>query len=215
MIQNHNKGKLITFEGIDYSGKSEQYRRTKNILTADFPEFKAEYLKEPRNPEIYDLLFKRHPNLKLNEMHPFAFQAFYFAERVGDYKNIIIPALESGVSVIMDRGPVSVAYGASQIGDINHLMTIQEQFFLGAEVPFIWPDANLIFDIPVEVFSERAEKAGRPRDEFENPQTQRVARDNYHFFAGTYPNCHIIDGNRDPKDIFDDAWKIIYKILAF
>lgn len=213
MIKNPHKGKFVTFEGIDFSGKSEQYVRTRNYLTANYPDFKASYLKEPRDPEIYDLLFNRHPDHKINEMHPFTIQAWYFRDRVLNFKKNVIPALEAGVSVIMDRGPLSVVFGASHIGDIRHLMEIQKQFFIGAEVPFIWPDANLIFDIPMDEFSKRAEKSGRPRDEFEKVDKQIIVRNNYHQFAKLDLNCHLIDGHRDPKDVFDDTWLVLQKTL--
>lgn len=214
MITNPHKAKFITFEGIDFSGKSEQYVRIKNFLTANFPKFKVRYLKEPVDPEIYDILFGRHPKYRLGEMHPFEFQSWYFRDRVHDYKRNVIPALEAGEAVLMDRGPLSVVFGASHVGDLYHLMNMQNQFFLGAEVPFIWPDANLIFDIPIETFTERAQKSGRSCDQFENEQKQRTVRDNYSTFAKAYPHCHIIDGNREPQVIFDDVWNILLKILT-
>ncbi len=206
-------GKFVSFEGIDFSGKSEQYDRVKKYLSAYFPKLKVQYLKEPVDKEIYDVLFGRHKLYRLGEMHSYEFQAWYFRDRVHDYKRNVIPALERGESVMMDRGPLSVVFGASHIGDIRHLMEIQWQFFLGAEVPFVWPDANIIFDIPIEVFSERAKAANRPKDEFENPTKQLQVRDNYTQFANMYPNCHIVDGNRDPKVIFDDVWEILSKVL--
>lgn len=214
MIKNPFKGKFVVFEGIDLSGKSEQYVRTRNILQANFPEFDAIYLKEPINPEIYQILNRKHPFYDLSEMHPFEFQCWYFTDRVLDYKRNILPALERGESIVMDRGPLSAVFGATEVKEIRHLMEMQNQFFLAAEIPFIWPDANIIIDIPINVFIERATKINKPRDQFENlPEKQRQVRDNYIFSAAEYPNCFIVDGNCEQKVIFDKVWEMLCKVL--
>ncbi len=116
--------------------------------------------------------------------------------------------------MLADRGPVSVVFGANSNDDFAPLMEIQEQVFKASENPFIWPDATLIYDIPIETFVERAKNSGRPPDKFENPDKERTVRENYFAFAKAYPNCYIIDGNRTPQEIFGDTKRIILTVLG-
>ena len=85
---------------------------------------------------------------------------------------------------------------------------------MGAEIPFIWPDATIIFDIPIDIFVERAIKISKSRDQFEDlPLKQKQVKDNYLFAAAEYSDCFIIDGNREQKVVFDDVWKILCRTL--
>lgn len=219
MQKNDYPSQLITFEGIDGSGKSHQLIRAKNYLAS--LQIPFVYTKEPTDQPsgklIYDLLNGRtntdFPDLRLEEMHRFHFQSFYFTDRVWNYKSRIVPSLRSGFHVLADRGIVSVVYGAQSVEDFKPLIGIQEQFFLTAGVPFIWPDLNIIYDVPVEIAMVRLKEQGKVLDQFETRKMLYRVRENYLAFAKTYSNCVIIDNTGDEHSVFTETKKLLAEIL--
>src|SRR3989344_66220 len=154
MIPNPHKAKFVLYEGIDGSGKSEQYLRTQTYLKAYFERLAVRYLKEPdRNrpigKAIYDILSGQHPDYDLGKMRSYHMQAFYIEDRMGNYRENIIPSLQSMTHVLQDRGMVSsFCYGAQGPDEFSDFMGLHNRVFSAAQVPLIWPDLVLIFDIP-------------------------------------------------------------------
>lgn len=222
MIPNPYAGKIIQFEGIDASGKSEQFMRWKNVLQAYHQaQFKKMFFtKEPDTDhgsgrEIYDLLLGRHQTLNIAELHPFEMQSRYFRNRIWHCRAKVIPNLANGFHIISDRGYASMCFGASSPAEFKPLMGIQEQFFEGTEVPLIWPDAILIYDIPAEVARKRLLAKRKNLDAFEKDLDFQIrVRDNYLAFAKQYPNCHIIDGSGQPEEVFVKTKEILAPILG-
>lgn len=222
MIINPYTGKLIAFEGIDASGKSWQYARWRNYFQAFHPEEFVEtiFTKEPdidheSGREIYDLLLKRHTTKNIADMHPFEMQSHYFRNRVWHYKNKVIPALEKGKDIMTDRSLASLCFGVASPAEFKPLIAIEEQFFLAAEVPFIWPDAILIYDVPAEVARERLMAQSKELDVFEQDMNfQMRARENYLAFAKQYPNCHVIDGSGQQEEVFSKTKEILMPPLG-
>lgn len=221
MIVNPYPSKFICFEGIDASGKSEQYLRWKNVLQA-FHEAKFRkmfFTKEPdvdhlSGREIYDLLQKKHLTVNIEDLHPFEMQSRYFRNRIWHYRAKVIPNLAKEFHIISDRSVGSLCFGVSSPAEFKPLMGIQEQAFLGAEVPFIWPDAILIYDVSADVTRQRMLKQGKELDAFERDlDFQMRVRENYLAFAKQYPNCHIIDGSSQPEEVFTKTKEILVPIL--
>ena len=222
MITNPYAGKNIHFEGIDASGKSDQYTRWENVLKA-YHEAKFRkmfFTKEPdvEHPsgrEIYELLLNKHQTLNIADLHPFEMQSRFFRNRIWHYRARVIPNLAKEFHVISDRGIASICFGVSSPVEFKPLMGIQEQAFEGAEVPFIWPDVILIYDVPADVARQRMLKQGKKLDAFEkNLNFQMMVKENYLAFAKQYPNCHVIDGSGQPEEVFTKTKEILVPILG-
>lgn len=218
MLPNPYLGKLIIFEGIDGSGKSEQFRRAVTVIRAYHPEIKFFETKEPTQEssgvKIYDILFGRHPHFKLEAMHPFDMQELYFEDRIVHYKQIIIPKLVNGIHVISDRGVASKVYGVNSAYDFTELAKLEENMFKQTNVPYLWPDAILIYDVPVLVAMARLKAKNVELDKFEQEQNLARVRQNYLEFTRRFPNCHIIDGNADPTTVFVETRRTLGRILG-
>ncbi len=222
MTPNPYAGRLIHFEGIDASGKSRNFIRVKNFISAFHKEQyqKTFFTKEPdvdhpSGKEIYDLLQGKHPTVNIANLHPFEIQSMYFRNRIWHYRTKVISNLAKEFNVVSDRGVASICFGVSSPVEFKPLMGIQEQAFLGADVPFIWPDAIFIYDVPAEVARERMLKEGKVRDAFEKDlDFQMRVRENYLAFAKVYPNCYVIDGSGQPEDIFVKTKEILAPILG-
>lgn len=222
MIKNPYAGKIIHFEGIDASGKSSQFTRFKTWLQAyhEAQFRKIFFTKEPdidhpSGKEIYDLLFNRHPTLNIADLHPFEMQSRYFRNRIWHYRARVIPYLAKEFHVISDRGVASICFGVSSPAEFKPLMGIQEQAFEGAEVPFIWPDVILIYDVSADEARKRLLEQGKELDAFEKDlEFQMKVRENYLAFAKQYPNCQVIDGSGQPEDIFTKTKEILVPLLG-
>lgn len=222
MVTNPYPGRFVCFEGIDASGKSEQYKRWEIVLRAYHQaQFqKMFFTKEPdvdhtSGVEIYDILLGRNPAVNINDLHPFEMQSRYFRNRIWHYRTKVISNLAKEFDVISDRGLASLCFGVSSPAEFKPLFGIQEQAFLGAEVSFIWPDAILIYDVPADVARQRMLKQGKELDAFEKDlDFQMRVRENYLAFAKQYPNCHVIDASGQPEEVFVRTKEILVPILG-
>lgn len=213
MIANPFKGKYVAFEGTDGSGKSAQFTRAKNILTAHGVD--AVFVKEPVSPIIYDMLFGRHPVRNFKDMGQLERQQHYFRDRIQHYRKTVLPALEAGGHVISDRSLVSVVLDVERAGDLETLLADEERMFAEADVPFIRPDLVLIYDVPVEVAMERLGKKKRELDFFEQGEKIARTRQAYREFSEKFPDFSvIIDATDSEETVFaKNTRKLLGKII--
>ena len=220
MIPNPFKAKFILFEGIDGSGKSQQYLRFQNFMNAYFPGISVDYLKEPDKDrpigaEIYQIIKGKHLQHDLQRMSSYHLQAFYIEDRMINYREGIIPALMRGSHVAQDRGVASsFCYGSEATNEFADLMGLHDRIFSAAQMPFLWPDIILIFDVPVGVARERMIKSGKELDQFETTDKLSRVRENYIAFAETYPGCVVIDGTPNEQTIFSQVKTHLVSTLA-
>lgn len=217
MIKNPYPGRFITIEGIDGSGKSDQFKLIRNDLLAA-PNINVVFTKEPPNNEvgveIYDILRKNHPTIKLSDLSRLEMQRKYFLARRMQYQDLNIPVLRAGVHVVSDRGVLSVAYGLKDITELDHFSSIQQGMFDYHRVPLITPDLNLIYDVDIDVAIERLKKKNRALDEFEQKSILEPTRTNYLAIAQKIPNCIVIDGMPPIEEVFKETKKHIYNLLG-
>lgn len=225
MIPNPHPGKFILLAGYDGSGKDTQARRLDNALVF-FPKLKVlrPFPKEPTNTpsgkRIYDILFNRDPEFHLGKnLTDFEFQKFFINNRIEHYQNVIIPALQAGTSVICNRGIDStIVYGANTINGFQGIVKMHEEMFAEADVPLIWPDLIVVYDITPETAMKRMESSKREKDAFENELKARRVTSNYRALAAVYPNCKLVDAEPEGEDgqkaIFAEARQYIYPVLG-
>ena len=219
MILNNHQAKFIVFEGIDGSGKSSQYDLLREYFASHYSKVPIVYPKEPNKnrligSEIYQILKGQHPIYQLDKIRPYHMQAFYIEDRMLNYRENIIPALQHGKHVIQDRGIASsFCYGAKNSNEFYDFMGLHDRVFSVAQVPFIWPDLILIFDVSVETALKRMVKAGKVKDRFETGKKLKSVRRNYLAFAKQYPNCIVIDGTFTVEEVLRKAKKHILEVL--
>lgn len=217
LLKNPYPGRFGTFEGIDGSGKSDQFTMVRDILLT-IPNLNVVFTKEPpNNPvgvEIYDILRGHHPTIKLENLSELEMQRKYFFARRMVYQDLNLPVLRAGVHVLSDRGVVSVAYGIKDITELDHFFGVQKAMFEYHKVPFIAPDLNLIYDVDVDVALERLGTKERVRDKFEQRDRLEQARANYLAIAKQIPNCVVVDGNPPIEEVFEVTRRHIFKLLG-
>ncbi len=200
---------FITFEGIDFCGKSTQVELLKKYLVAKNK--KVEIIREPGGTEISErvrsiLLDKKHNNMVM-ETEIFLFSAC----RAQLVREKIRPYLEQGIYVISDRFHDSTTayqgFGRGiQLDLVNHI----NKLAIGSTTPAI----TYFIDIPVEIAEMRKKKKDSPElDRIEVSELdffERV-REGYLFLAKNEKRFKVIDGQKSIEDIHQ---KIIEEIAV-
>lgn len=139
------RGKFITFEGSEGSGKSTQSRMLYYYLRRRG--FKAVYLREPGGTKVSEKIRKMLLDHKNDSMTPEAEMLLYMAARAQVVDEVILPALEKGKTVICDRFMDStIAYQGYGLGiDIGLIRRIGTFAASGLK-----PDMTIFLDLPLK-----------------------------------------------------------------
>jgi dTMP kinase len=168
------RGILITFEGVEGSGKSTQAGRlAKRLAALSVPCLVS---REPGGTEIGEavrsiLLDPRH-----REMHGLTELFLYLASRNQHVREKVLPALAAGRVVILDRfADSSLAYqgagrelGQKLVARLNKLATAA-----------LKPNLTILVDVPVKVGQGRKETDVLDRLEQERVEFHERVRDGY------------------------------------
>tara|TARA_Y100000310_G_C20485554_1_gene716692 strand:+ start:135 stop:842 length:708 start_codon:yes stop_codon:yes gene_type:complete len=223
MGSNIRRGVLITFEGIDYSGKSTQssllkeYIRQKGlpVLSTREPggtpigEALRKILKSPKD-EFHEI---SKPSVLNNNSSNEAETLMYLTSRVELIKQIIEPNIRKGINIVLDRFMDStIAYqGWGKFkGDPKKIEFIDAAHrFILAE---LFPDLTFLIDIDYEEMCRRkAKEEGRPPEEyFESLEKEFFvrARKGFLWMAEREPARFIvIDGTQPEEVIFEQYIK--------
>lgn len=195
------KGRFITFEGIDGSGKSTQSRTLKASLEAAGQDviLTREPGGSPGAEEIRNLVLTGEPDRWSAETEILLFTA----SRRDHLEKTIEPALAAGQTVISDRFADSTrVYQGATRGDLRGMVDQLHSLMIGRE-----PDLTFIIDMDPEVALTRglARNSGEDRFEDFGLPFQETLRHGFLSLAKSFPaRCILIDGNREPDAIAAD-----------
>jgi len=153
------KGKFITFEGTEGSGKSTQSKLLYDYLKAKG--LKVIYLREPGGTRISEKIRKILLDANNKSMLPICETLLYLAARAQLVSEVILPALKKGKIIICDRFLDStLAYQGFGLGvDIKTIKYIGNFATSG-----IKPDLTIFLDLPIE---KGLSRCGRIKDRIE------------------------------------------------
>lgn len=198
-------GLFVVFEGPDGSGQTTQaellscYLMSKGMSVV-LTEEPTEDSKEGQR--IRRILTKQEAPIKA-----FAFQLLFIEDRRQHLKNLIIPALQSGQTVVGDRYILSTpAYGGAAGRDMDWLLYLNHSF--------IFSNIVFILDVPVDVCLRRIRRRGEGFEYFERAQMLTQVAENYKILAARYPNVHLIDGDRSRQSIAEDVRKVVDRCVV-
>ena len=200
------RGRFISFEGGEGSGKSTQIRILAERL--DAAKLRAIVTREPGGSPGAEII--RH--LLLSGMGkllgPEAETLLFAAARDDHVRTVIRPALSQGVWVLCDRFSDSTRAYQGRLGKVApEIMNAMERVTIGD----LKPDLTLILDVPVEVGMQRAAArrgSGAPdRFEAEDVRFHQRLRDAYRQIAADEPKrCVLIDANADANTVAASVW---------
>ncbi len=194
-IKNNERGRFITFEGIDGAGKSTHIQ-----FVTQFLKEKGKTVVVTREPGGTKLGEDLRTLLLHEKMHLETEALLMFAARREHIDLVIEPALSRGDWVISDRfTDASFAYQGGGRGLSRQKLQQLENWVH----PDLQPDVTFLFDVPTEVANARLE-AVRVRDKFESEQEtffMRV-REEYLRRAREFPKRFIlIDSSQTIEEI--------------
>jgi len=198
-------GKLITFEGIDGSGKSTQIQ----LLEAEFEKSGISYttFREPGGTKLSEKIRTILLDKENIELYSNAESLLFAAARAQLTAEQIKPAITKGKCVICDRFTDStIAYQGYGRGlNINKLELINSIATDG-----IVPDITFILDIDPEKASERIQTETTDRMESGGIDFFQKIREGYCQIREQNQNrCIIINGEKPQQDISREIHRII------
>jgi dTMP kinase len=209
------RGKFITFEGGEGSGKSTQIKKLADRLAKERQ--RTIVTREPGGSPGAEIM--RH--LVLSGMGkllgPEAETLLFAAARDDHVRTVIQPALNQGTWVLCDRFSDSTRAYQGRLGQVDPgVLNAMQRVTIGD----LKPDLTIILDIPVEVGLQRAAArrgSGTPdRFESEDLQFHQGLRDAYRQIALEDPQrCVLIDAEGEADTVAARIWSALReRVLA-
>lgn len=198
------KGKLVTLEGIDGSGKSTITAR----LNADTKFSDFVFTREPTTGWIGDAVNRAIHS----DTDDLAELLLFTADHAEHISKLIIPALEGGQNVISDR------YSGSRYA--YQAMTLKGRF----PDPMRWiqdihkdwtvnPDMTILFDIEPGIAVERCGNRG-DKTKFEKISFLEGVRENYLQLAREDPERFVIvDSSKSIDEVYSEVIELIFSFI--
>ena len=200
------RGKFISFEGGEGSGKSTQIKLLAERLAA--AKLRAIVTREPGGSPGAEVI--RHVVLsgmgKL--LGPDAETLLFAAARDDHVRTVIQPALSQGTWVLCDRFSDSTRAYQGRLGNVAPgVLNAMQRVTIGD----LKPDLTIVLDVPVEIGLKRAAArrgAGEPdRFESEDIKFHQDLRDAYRQIATEDPErCVLIDASASPEAVAAEVW---------
>ena len=205
------QGALLTFEGIDGSGKSTQAKRLAEALRSLGREvvLTREPGGSPGAEAIRRLLVEGDPDRWSAETEILLFTA----ARRDHLERTIQPAMERGAVVVSDRFADSTrVYQGAARGDLRALVDELHARMIGIE-----PDLTFVIDMDPSVALARglARRSGEDRFEDMGEVFQHRLREGFVALARRFPvRCRVIDGGRPEDEVAADILATAERALA-
>jgi dTMP kinase len=200
------RGRFITFEGGEGSGKSTQIKTLAERLNG--AELRTIVTREPGGSPGAEII--RH--LLLSGMGkllgPEAETLLFAAARDDHVHTVIEPALHQGIWVLCDRFFDSTRAYQGRLGKVEPaVLNAMQRVTIGD----LRPDLTIILDVPVEIGMQRAAARrgdGAPdRFEAEDIKFHEGLRDAYRQIAAAEPQrCVLVDANAAPGVVAARVW---------
>jgi dTMP kinase len=200
------RGRFITFEGGEGSGKSTQIKMLAERLNA--AKLRTIVTREPGGSPGAEII--RH--LVLSGMGkllgPDAETLLFAAARDDHVRAVIEPALSQGIWVLCDRFSDSTRAYQGSLGKVSPaVLNAMERVTIGD----LKPDMTIILDVPAEIGMKRAAArrgSGAPdRFEAEDVRFHQQLREAYWKIAASEPQrCVLIDATAEPGIVAANIW---------
>jgi dTMP kinase len=203
------RGRFITFEGTDGSGKTTQMSLLADRLRTEG--YEVVETQEPGGTEIGRQIRNILLNSDNRALCPTAEMLLYFAARAQNFDERILPAWDRGAYVLSDRFTDStIAYQGYGRGlGPNVVMTLHDIACHGLQ-----PDLTICVDIDLETAIERARsRQKRDRIEEEAADFHNRVREAYLELAKEHPNrIRLIDGRGTKSEVAERVWAAVHDV---
>lgn len=206
-----DRGRFITFEGGEGTGKSTQADRLHARLEAEG--LSAIVTREPGGSPGAELIRQLLLGGAAEPFGPTVETALFFAARADHLKSTIEPALEAGTWVICDRFTDSTrAYQGQNAPEVAAFIDELDRAVVGDTQP----DATILLDLPAIEGLNRARtqsgETGADHDRFEARDLtyHEMVRQAFLDIAANDPaRCLTVDAAGTPEDMADVIWQLV------
>jgi dTMP kinase len=198
------KGFLISFEGIDGSGKSTQARKLYEFLKEEG--YEVSLYRDPGSTPLAEQIREAIIN---HTMDPITELLLFESARSSLVWEKIFPDLSSGKIVIVDRFIDSTTayqgYGREinlgTVSILNHIATRGRK-----------PDLTFILNLPLELALQRLKEQ---KTKFEEANYLKKVRDGYLqiFYSEKERDIRLIDASRSEEEVFEEIKTITLERL--
>lgn len=197
---------LITFEGIEGSGKSTQAKLLSDYLNSQGHE--AVLTREPgwgRMGELIRTIILEERDIELD---PVSELCLFCADRAQHVKDFIVPSMKEGKIVICDRyyDSTVVYQGYGRKLDMRFVNKAAKASTLGT-----YPDITFLLNLPVRKGITRIKERGEEsKIDVEPLEFHELIRQGYMVLARREPDRIIkVNGDREVQELHQDIIKLI------
>jgi len=188
---------FVSFEGIDGSGKSSQAALLVERLRGSGTEVVAS--REPGGTALGERV--RELLLGANDVAPWAEVTLFAAARAQLVSEVVVPALERGAWVVVDRFlDSSLAYqgGGRGLG-VDAVLELNR-----AAIGDVLPDRTFLLQVPVENALSRIGEGRLDRIEAEGAEFLETVAREFERLAERFDRIQTIDGMRPEDEIAEE-----------
>jgi len=188
------RGKFITFEGLDGCGKSTQLGRLAEKLSQHG--FSVVVTREPGGTDTGEKIRRLLLDTRTSGLTPMAELALMFASRAQHIQEVILPGLDAGQIVLCDRfTDSSEAYqgGGRKLGSKPVLEL--HRVLCG----YLKPDLTILMDSDVDASVQRARRRNLARSATDSDEG-RFEKENRAFFTRVR-NTYLEIAKREPERV--------------
>jgi dTMP kinase len=202
-MQREHRGRFISFEGGEGSGKTTQSLLLHEYLTKK--SIRAVLTREPGGSDLGEEL-----RILLKKQHnPKAELLLLLASRHDHVQNLILPNLESGNWVICDRFIDSTMCYQGLLKELGaeYIKNLHDQI-----IGEIWPNVTFLMDLPTFHIKDRIKIRANPThyDTMPIEQHEKV-RNGFLQIAKSFPDrIFVLDATKDPKVIHEEIVSILH-----
>lgn len=190
------RGKLITFEGLDGSGKSTQIEKLARALRAHG--VAVAVTREPGGTATGERIREVLLHSTTSGLSPLAEMALMFASRAQHIHEVILPALAEGRVVLCDRFTDSTeAYqGAGRKLGTKPVLALHEILCGGLQ-----PDLTIVLDNEVAFSVERARRRNRKHKNMRPDKDENRFEQESRAFFGRVRHAYLAIAAREPQRV--------------
>ncbi len=205
------KGKFITFEGPDGSGKTTVSTAVVEALKElGYP---VRYTREPGGSVIAEKIRTIILDPAHTEMDARCEALLYAAARAQHLNDIVLPALEQGIHVICDRfTDSSIAYQGFARGLGAECVRLINQFATSG----FMPEKTIYLDLPAEIGLQRMHTRDRANDRLDNEDIAfhtAVCRGYEQVKKEAGDRMVVIDASAPEQTVIEEAIRKVREIL--
>jgi dTMP kinase len=198
------KGFLISFEGIDGSGKSTQARKLYEFLKEEG--YQVSLYREPGSTPLAEQIRELIINYT---MDPITELLLFESARSSLVWEKIFPDLTSGKIVIVDRfiDSTTAYQGYGREINLGTVSILNHIAIRGRK-----PDLTFILNLPLELALQRLKEQ---KTKFEEPNYLKRVRDGYLqiFYSEKERDIRLIDASRSEEEVFEEIKAITLERL--